>query len=95
MLKTAVLETPKVDVIFGLHIQSCGPLEYWIQGGGMMAAVDNFSIKVKGVQSHGAAPWMGVDPIVISSEIILGLQTIVSRQLELTKEAAVITVGRF
>jgi amidohydrolase len=60
----------------------------------MMAASDWFSIKVKGKQSHGAAPWMGIDPIVVSAQIILGLQTIVSRQLDLTNEAAVITVGR-
>jgi amidohydrolase len=59
-----------------------------------MAASDWFSIKVKGRQSHGAAPWMGVDPIVVSAQIISGLQTIVSRQTELTKEAAVISVGR-
>jgi amidohydrolase len=96
MVKDGVLENPKVDVIFGLHIQSMRPIgTIGYKAGGMMAAVDNFSVKVKGVQSHGAAPWMGVDPIVISSEIILALQTIVSRQLELTKEAAVITVGRF
>lgn len=96
MVKDGVLDNPKVDVIFGLHIQSMRPVgTIGYKAGGMMAAVDNFSVKVKGVQSHGAAPWMGVDPIVISSEIILGLQTIVSRQLELTKEAAVITVGRF
>jgi amidohydrolase len=60
----------------------------------MMAASDWFSIKVKGKQSHGAAPWMGIDPVVVSAQIINGLQTIVSRQTELTKEAAVITVGR-
>ena len=59
-----------------------------------MAASDWFTIKVKGKQSHGAAPWMGVDPIVVSAQIINGLQTIVSRQTELTKEAAVISVGR-
>jgi amidohydrolase len=60
----------------------------------MMAASDWFSIKVKGKQSHGAYPWMGVDPIVVSAQIINGIQTIVSRQSELTKEAVVITVGR-
>ena len=59
-----------------------------------MAASDWFTIKVKGKQSHGAAPWMGIDPIAISAQIINGLQTIVSRQTELTKEAAVISVGR-
>lgn len=95
MVKEGVLENPKVDVIFGMHIQSIsklGTISY--RPAGMMAASDWFSIKVKGKQAHGAAPWMGVDPIVVSAQIIMGLQTIVSRQSELTKEAAVISVGR-
>lgn len=96
MVKEGVLENPKVDVIFGMHIQSISPLgRITYRPAGMMAASDWFTIKVKGKQSHGAAPWMGVDPIVIGAQIINGLQTIVSRQTELTKEAAVITVGRF
>lgn len=96
MVKEGVLENPKVDVIFGMHIQSISPLgRITYRPAGMMAASDWFSIKVKGKQSHGAAPWMGVDPIVVSAQIINGLQTIVSRQTELTKEAAVITIGRF
>lgn len=95
MVKEGVLENPKVDVIFGMHIQSISPLgRITYRPAGLMAASDWFSIKVKGKQSHGAAPWMGTDPIVVSSQIILGLQTIVSRQTDLTKEAAVITVGR-
>ena len=95
MVKEGALENPKVDVIFGMHIQSIsrlGTISY--RPAGMMAASDWFTIKVKGKQSHGAAPWMGVDPIAISAQIINGLQTIVSRQTELTKEAAVISVGR-
>ncbi len=95
MVKEGVLENPKVDVIFGLHIQSTSPLgRILYRPAGIMAASDWFSITVKGKQSHGSAPWMGVDPIVVSAQIINGLQTIVSRQTELTKEAAVITVGR-
>src|SRR6187402_1463102 len=95
MVKEGVLENPKVDVIFGMHIQSISPLgRITYRPAGLMAASDWFSIKVKGKQSHGAAPWMGIDPIVVSAQIILGLQTIVSRQTDLTKEAAVITVGR-
>jgi amidohydrolase len=95
MVKEGVLDLPKVDVIFGMHIQSITPLgQIGYKPEGMMAASDWFSIKVKGKQSHGAAPWMGVDPIVVSAQIINGLQTIISRQTELTKEAAVITVGR-
>ncbi|HEY5823982.1 MAG TPA: amidohydrolase [Cyclobacteriaceae bacterium] len=95
MVKEGVLENPKVDAIFGLHIQSMRPIgKVGYKSGGMMAAADTYSVTVKGKQSHGSAPWMGVDPIVTSAEIILGLQTIISRQTELTKEAAVITVGR-
>jgi amidohydrolase len=94
MVKEGVLENPKVDVIFGLHIQGIrklGQIAY--KPAGMMAASDWFTIKVKGKQSHGAAPWLGIDPIVVSAQIINGIQTIVSRQTQLTKEAAVISVG--
>ena len=96
MVKEGVLENPKVEAIFGLHIQSMRPLgQIGYRSGGMMAASDNFYITVKGKQAHGAAPWKGVDPIVIGSEIVNGLQTIVSRQIDLTNEAAIITVGKF
>jgi amidohydrolase len=94
MVKEGVLENPKVDAIFGMHIQSIsklGTISY--KPGGMMAASDWFTIKVYGKQAHGSAPWGGVDPIVISAQIINALQTVVSRQTELTKEAAVVTVG--
>lgn len=95
MVKEGVLENPKVDVIFGMHIMSIAPLGViTYKPAGMMAAADWFSIKVKGRQAHGSAPWMSIDPIVVSAQIITGLQTIVSRQTDLTKEAAVITVGR-
>jgi amidohydrolase len=94
MIKEGVLENPKVDAIFGLHIQSLLPLgTVSYRPGGLMAAVDGVNIKVKGKGSHGAIPWESVDPVVVSSEIILGLQTIISRQTELTKAAAVITIG--
>lgn len=96
MVKEGVLENPKVDVIFGLHIQSLmplGTLNY--KPGAFMAAPSTFMIKVKGKQTHGGTPWEGVDPIVVSSQIVLGLQTIISRQTELTKLPAVITVGSF
>jgi len=95
MVKEGVLENPKVDVIFGLHISSTTPLgQLTYRPGGILAASDRFSIKVKGRQAHGSEPWSSVDPIVVSAQIINGLQTIISRQTELTKEAAVITVGR-
>lgn len=94
MVKQGVLKNPDVDVIFGLHINSkteVGQISY--KPGGTMAAADRFVIKVKGQQTHGSTPWAGVDPIVTASQIINGLQTIISRQTELTKEGAVISVG--
>jgi len=94
MVKEGVLDNPKVDVMFGLHIQSLvqlGTVAYRPEG--LMASVDNVNIKVKGRGAHGATPWDSVDPIVVSSQIILGLQTVVSRQTELTKAAAVVTIG--
>jgi amidohydrolase len=96
MIEEGVLEDPKVDVVFGLHIQStvpAGTIAY--RPGGLMAAPDFFIIKVKGKGAHGSTPWDGVDPIVVGAQIVMGLQTIISRQTELTKEPAVITIGRF
>jgi amidohydrolase len=94
MLKEGVFENPKVDVVFGLHIQSLVPLgTINYRPGAFMASPGGFTIKVKGKQAHGATPWDGIDPIVVSSQIVLGLQTIVSRQTELTKLPAIITVG--
>lgn len=94
MVKEGVLENPKVDAIFGLHIDSqieVGKISY--RSGATMAAVDFFSIDVKGKQTHGAYPWSGVDPIVTSSQIVTALQTIVSRNLNLTQAPAVVTIG--
>lgn len=94
MVKKGVLKNPDVDVIFGLHINSLlevGQINYKPEG--YMASADIFRIKITGKQTHGATPWTGVDPIVVSAQIINGLQSIVSRQLPLTEEAAVITVG--
>jgi amidohydrolase len=95
MVKEGVLKNPDVDAIFGLHINSqtpVGVIRY--KSGGAMAAAQSFTIQVKGKQSHGSQPWGGIDPILISAKIIDGLQTIISRETELTKEAAVITVGK-
>jgi len=94
MIKDGVLENPHVDVMFGLHINSqteVGKIKY--RTGGIMAASDWFKIKVKGKQTHGSQPWAGIDPVVVSAQIINGLQTIVSRQTELTKNPAVISVS--
>ncbi|WP_178985655.1 amidohydrolase [Winogradskyella helgolandensis] len=95
MIKEGVLENPKVDAIFGLHIDSGTPVgSITYKTGGIMAAVERFVIEVKGKQTHGSQPWSGVDPILISAKIIDGLQTIISRESDLTNEAAVITVGK-
>jgi amidohydrolase len=94
MIKEGALENPKVAAIFGLHIDSqieVGKIAY--RPGATMAAVDFFSINVKGKQTHGAYPWSGVDPIVTSSQIVTALQTIVSRNLNLTQAPAVVTIG--
>lgn len=95
MVKEGVLENPKVDVIFGLHISAqteVGKINYRPKGA--MASSDWFKIKIKGKQAHGASPWQSVDPIVTASQIILGLQTIVSRNVNLTESAAVVSVGK-
>ena len=95
MIQEGALENPAPGAIFGLHTNAflhTGTLGY--HSGGTMASTDGLSIIVRGKQSHGAAPWKGVDPIVVSAQIILGLQTIVSRQIELTKAPAVVTIGK-
>lgn len=94
MVKEGVLSNPDVDVMFALHIaaqRDVGTISY--RPGGLMASVDNFRIRVKGKQTHGSAPWSGVDPIVTSAQIVNALQTIVSRNLELTENAAVVSIG--
>lgn len=95
MIKEGVMDDPKIDAIFGIHINSqteIGTIKY--KAGAAMASSDWFSIKIKGKQSHGSQPWSGIDPIVTAAQIIQGLQTIVSRQAELTKAPVVITVGK-
>ena len=94
MVRQGVMENPKPEVVFGLHITSVietGTLGY--RPGPFMAAMDILRITVQGRQTHGAAPWSGVDPIVTASQIVLGLQTIVSRQINITQEPAVVTIG--
>ncbi len=95
MVKEGVLENPKVDAIFGLHIgsgQPTGTLAY--KSGGLLAAAQRFEINVTGKQTHGSMPWGGIDPIMASVKIIDGLQTLVSREMPLTNEAVVISVGK-
>lgn len=95
MIKEGALDNPKVEAIFGLHINSQTPIgQITYKPGGTMASSDWFTIKVKGKQTHGSQPWSGVDPIMTSAAIIDGLQTIVSREMELTKAPVVISVGK-
>ncbi|MBF9239224.1 amidohydrolase [Hymenobacter sp. BT683] len=94
MVKEGVLDQPKVDAVFGVHINAqteVGKLAY--RPGGTMASSDRFTIKVSGKGAHGAYPWNSVDPVVTAAQIIMGLQTIVSRQVKLIDDAAVVTVG--
>lgn len=94
MVKEGVLENPKVDVIFGLHMAAqieVGKITY--HPGGTMAGTGDFKITVNGKPSHGAAPWNSVDPIVVAAQIVNSLQTIVSRNINLTENASVVTVG--
>jgi amidohydrolase len=94
MVKEGVLENPKVDVIFGLHINSQTPVgEIAYRPGGIMAAVNDMKITVTGKQAHGAYPWSSIDPVVIAAQIVTGLQTIVSRNLNITENPGVVTIG--
>lgn len=95
MIAAGVLEEPAVDAIFGLHVfpYPVGTVVY--RPGPLMASADEFVIRIQGRQTHGAIPWGGIDPIVVGSEIVLALQTIVSRSVDITTAPAVVTVGRF
>ena len=95
MVKENVLENPKVDAIFGLHVFPYPAGEIVYRSGPLMASADSFLIRIKGRQTHGAVPWGGIDPIVIGSQIVMGLQTIISRTVNITEAPAVVTVGRF
>jgi amidohydrolase len=94
MIQEGALQNPVPQAIFGLHVtsrQSAGKLGY--RPGPTMASSDRLQITVHGRQSHGAAPWMGVDPIVTAAQVVLGLQTVVSRSIDITQEPAVVTIG--
>jgi amidohydrolase len=96
MIAEGVMQNPKVDAIFGLHVFAnvpTGTITY--RSGPFMAAADQFDIVVTGKQTHGSAPWRGVDPIVVASQIVTALQTIVSRNVDITKLPAIVSVGQF
>lgn len=95
MIEAGVLENPKVDAIFGLHVFPGRVGTVTWRAGPHYASADNFQITVHGRQTHGAIPWAGVDPIVVGSQIVLALQTIVSRQVDLSEANAIVTVGAF
>jgi amidohydrolase len=96
MVKQGVLTDPKVDAIFGLHVFGNLPLGHiaW-RSGSIMAAADSFEILVRGRQTHGATPWAGVDPVVVGAQIVTALQTVVSRQVNISAQPAVVSVGQF
>ena len=94
MIKEGVLQNPKVDAIFGLHVNAkteVGKITY--HPGGTMASVNDMQIIVKGTSAHGASPWSSIDPIVTAAQIINNLQTVVSRNLNVTQNAGVVTIG--
>ena len=94
MIEEHALENPRPDVIFGLHVIShlnAGQIGY--RPGALMASTDNFWIRIRGKQTHGAMPWLGADPIVASAQVVMGMQTLVSRQLDIMHEPAVVTIG--
>ena len=93
MIEEGALDDPKPNAIFGLHVFPYPAGDIRFRPGGTMASADAFRIVVRGRQTHGALPWAGIDPIVISSQIVLGLQTIASRQIDVTAGPAIVTVG--
>ena len=94
MLREGAYDPPKPDAVFGLHVFPFPVGVIATRPGGLMASSDFYRITVKGKQTHGAVPWAGVDPIVTASQIVLGLQTIVSRQLDATLTPSIVTVGK-
>ncbi len=95
MVKEGVMDNPKIDAVFGIHINAqkeIGTITY--KSGAFMAASDWFSIKIHGKQTHGAYPWLGTDPIAVATQIYTGLQMIVARESDLPKAPVVITVGK-
>ncbi len=95
MLKEGLFDKYRPDAVFGLHVGLNMPHDtIAVRKGPALAAVDVFRVIVKGRQTHGSRPWGGVDPVVTASQIVLGLQTIASRQLDVTKAPSIITVGK-
>ncbi|GAA5524251.1 N-acetylcysteine deacetylase [Microbulbifer aestuariivivens] len=95
MLKEGLFSKYKPDVAFGQHVTSSLPVNMiGYRAGPLMASSDRFRIRVNGRQTHGSRPWGGVDPITTAAQIVMGVQTIVSRQIDITKEPAVVSFGK-
>jgi len=95
MLDEGIFEERMPAAVFGMHVGIGVPGgQFAVKPGPLMAASDYYKITVKGKQTHGARPWDGIDPVVISSQIVLGLQTIASRQVDVTLAPSIISVGR-
>lgn len=96
MVTEGVMQNPKVDAVFGLHVWANAPAGAILyRSGPFMAASDRFDIVISGRQTHGSQPWRGVDPIVVGAQIVNALQTIVSRNVDITRLPAVVSVGQF
>jgi amidohydrolase len=93
MIAAGALDDPKVDAVFGIHVWPDAPGSLSYKSGGAMAASDALTIIVHGRQTHGAQPWRGVDPVVVSAQIVMALQTITARQTDITAAPAVVTVA--
>lgn len=94
MLQEGAFDAPRPDAVFGLHVFPFPVGVVATRPGGLMASSDAYKITITGKQTHGAVPWAGVDPIVTASQVVLGLQTIVSRQLDATLTPSIVTVGK-
>jgi len=93
MLKQGLFDAEKPDAIFGMHVSNASHGQIWTKPGPFMASAEAYRIVIEGKQTHGSRPWNGVDPIVVASDIVSSLQTIVSRRLNLLDSQAVVTVG--
>ena len=96
MIEEGALQNPQVDAVVGLHISQSDVVgRASFRSLGMMASAQRFDVEITGSQTHGALPWSGVDPIVTGAQIVNGLQTIASRQVDITQHPVVVTVGKF
>jgi amidohydrolase len=95
MVEEGVLKKHGVSAVFGIHIGSANEVgTVRLKAGSLQASADRFVIKVKGKQTHGSMPWGGIDPVTVSAQIVLGLQNIVSRQVDISEAPVVISVGK-